>query len=139
MIKSDVKSAPPPLQHMCQWFCKPSSIVLSFVVLSLYMLLIVWAYDHITKPSQLSPSSSQTIMQTTNEENIPAGDDTSTISGAKTGNSTPNKVIIKQYACDPSGICNVYADPKGQSECPVVFSDSRCLSQCQDISKRCKE
>jgi len=141
MLKNDIKSTPLPFQHMCHWFCKPSSLVISFVLLTFYMLFVVWAYTRLSY--RFSQPSSQTIMQTTNPNDestiINVTDETSTTSGVTSAIPKQGKTGVKQYACDPSGICNVYADPKGQSQCPVTFTDLACLSQCQDVSKRCKE
>ena len=40
------------------------------------------------------------------------------------------------YACSPSGQCNVYADPDAAG-CPVAYTDSNCLNQCGDPANRC--
>ena len=142
MVKNEIKSTPLPFQYMCHWFCKPTSLVISFTVLTFYIFFLVWVYNRISFRFTENPSS-QTIMQTTNPDDQSSlangSDETSTTSGATSALPNPGKIDVKQYACDPSGICNSYADPKGQSQCPVVFKDPTCLSQCLDISKRCKE
>ncbi len=34
------------------------------------------------------------------------------------------------YACDPSGVCNNYADPAGAGECPQSWAESDCQGLC---------
>lgn len=40
------------------------------------------------------------------------------------------------YACDPSGICNSYANPAG-SGCPITFNQSDCYNTCTNPANRC--
>jgi len=40
------------------------------------------------------------------------------------------------YACDPSGICNIYQDAVGLG-CPKTYADPYCLGACGDTNVRC--
>ncbi|MBI3577148.1 prepilin-type N-terminal cleavage/methylation domain-containing protein [Candidatus Gottesmanbacteria bacterium] len=40
------------------------------------------------------------------------------------------------YACDPNGICNVYADPR-HSGCPVSYNREDCNNACGNPANRC--
>lgn len=43
-----------------------------------------------------------------------------------------------KYACSALGGCKDWADAERNENCTVTYADSKCLGQCEDVTKRCK-
>lgn len=49
---------------------------------------------------------------------------------------SPSPYMDGQFACDSSGICNFYDDPRGAG-CPITFDDSSCSYACGNSDNWC--
>jgi prepilin-type N-terminal cleavage/methylation domain-containing protein len=54
----------------------------------------------------------------------------SDIGGASGGGGSTTGTFEGNFACDPSGVCNNYADPEGAGGCPQSWAESDCNGLC---------
>ncbi len=72
-----------------------------------------------------------TAVYSTDQVTLPGGG-----SPTPAASPSPSGSRGQLHACDPRGVCNVYANPSLHG-CPVSYSDPNCEGQCADPRNRC--
>lgn len=106
-----------------------ASLVL--VVITAYVFTNIWVY----KLGQASINAPSTITKTPTSSDVLG--ESQSIVPPRFSNIVPSTPTLTT-ACDPSGKCNNYSDPKSAG-CPVTFTNTSCDNLCSDPSKRCRD
>ncbi len=99
------------------------------------------SYNYIQTNGKLSPAQTAIIINGGGSSGGPTPTPTPapTPSGSGTPGPSTSPSGSGSLACDPSGQCNIYADPAG-SGCPVVYSDATlCQQACSNPANRCAQ
>ena len=113
-------------------------LLVGVFVAVLFVALNVWVYIQATK-QRVPPIVSLPRGSMNPDVRSSATQKTLVISFPSSLSPTPTPLQGPgEYACDPLGICNLYADPIGK-RCPKTFADSMCLGRCSDKSIQCPD
>ena len=86
-----------------------------------------------------TPQSSPTPNPTSTPTPSPSSSPTPTPHPGPLHSPTPTPTPTPgNYACDPQGVCNYYADP-ASANCPVTFANSTCNNACSNPANRCSQ
>lgn len=129
----------PPRRH------RVLAAVLAVVAFGGYMAVNVWLFtlgrmegrsDNRTDiPFNVQTGSTATVLGEFQEQPPAAPSSFGAVLDASGANAPSGP---GRFACDALGKCNLYKNPSGAG-CPATYADPRCLSQCGDPTKQCKE
>lgn len=115
--------------------------------------LNVWVYRYATRGKAISPKALWQTTTTNDASNpntpsvIPASRSVipanagiqRTITQSPSPTPLPRPTGPGAFACDPYGVCNKYSEEARKQFCDVTYADNRCLDQCADKTKQCKQ